>query len=87
MRKHARHCWSDNIIKKANEAKEELTLNDFRKSLAEVKKSQDGSITAAFDRKGRTKVKYIMCQHTYEESRSVLFASHGPMVYLLISSL
>ena len=87
MRKHARHCWSDDIIKKADEAKEELTLDDFRKGLAEAKKSQDGSITAAFDHKGRTKVKYMMRQHTYEESQSVLFASHGPMVYLLISSL
>lgn len=72
MRKHAKHCWGDDIIKKADEAKEELTLDNIRESLAEAKKSQDGSIVAFFDRKGKGKVKYMIRQHTYEESRSVL---------------
>jgi hypothetical protein len=78
MRKHAKHCWSDDIIKKADEAKEELTLDDFRKSLAEAKKTQDGSITAFFDRQGKNKLKYMMLQHTYEEARSVLLEIMKP---------
>jgi hypothetical protein len=71
MRKHARHCWGDDIVKKADEAKEELTLDTMRESLAEAKKSQDGSITAFFDRKGKAKVKYMIRQFTYQEARSV----------------
>jgi hypothetical protein len=69
LRKHAKHCWSDDIIRKADEMKEELTLDDFRKSLAEAKEKQDGSITAFFDRKGKGKLKYMMRQHTYKEAR------------------
>ena len=71
MRKHARHCWGDDIVKKADEAKDDLTLNSMRETLAEAKKSQDGSITAFFDRKGRAKVKYMIRQYTYQEARSV----------------
>jgi hypothetical protein len=71
LRKHAKHCWGDEIIKKADEAREELTLDGIRETLAEAKKAQDGSIVAFFDRKGKAKVKYMIRQHTYEESRSV----------------
>jgi hypothetical protein len=71
MRKHAKHCWGDDIIKKADEAKDELTIENIRKSLAEAT-IQDGSIVACFDRKGKAKVKYMTRQYTYEESRSVL---------------
>ena len=72
MRKHAKHCWGDDIIKKADEAREELTIDSIREGLAEAKKGQDGSIVAFFDRKGKGKVKYMLRQHTYEEARSVL---------------
>ena len=73
MRKHAKHCWGDDIIKKADEAvKDELTVENIRQTLAEAKKAQDGSIIAFFDRKGKGRVKYMMRQHTYEEARSVL---------------
>ena len=72
MRKHAKHCWGEEIIKKADEAKDELTLDNIRESLAGAKKAQDGSIVAFFDRKGKGKVKYMIRQHTYQESRSVL---------------
>ena len=73
MRKHAKHCWGDEIIKKADEAvKDELTVENIRQTLAEAKKAQDGSIIAFFDRKGKGRVKYMMRQHTYEEARSVL---------------
>jgi hypothetical protein len=73
LRKHARHCWGDDIIKKADELKDELTIDNMRESLAEAKKGQDGSIVAFFDRKGKGKVKYMLRQHTYQEARLVFF--------------
>jgi hypothetical protein len=73
MRKHARHCWGEDIVKKADDAKDELTVDNIRESLAEAKKEKDGTIVACFDRKGKAKVKYMMRQHTYEESRSVFY--------------
>ena len=84
MRKHAKHCWGEDIIKKADEAKDDLTLDSIRESLAEAKKTPDGSIVAFFDRKGKGKVKYMMRQHTYEESRSVVLEIIQAMVYLLM---
>lgn len=71
MRKHARHCWNDDIIQKADEAKDELTLNDIRKGLGEAE-TQDGSITAFFNRNGKSKLKYTTRQHSYKEARSVI---------------
>ena len=72
LQKHAKHCWGDDVIKKADEAKEELTLDNIQESLAEAKKTQDGLIIAFFDHKGKGKVKYMIRQHTYEEAQSVL---------------
>jgi hypothetical protein len=83
MRKHAKHCWGEDIIKKADEAKDELTLDNIRETLAEAKKTQDGSIVAFFDRKGKARVKFMIRQHTYEESRSVLEMVQA-IEYLLI---
>ena len=60
MRKHARHCWGEDIIKKADEAKDELTLDNIREGLAAAKNGQDGLIVAFFDRKGKGKVKYML---------------------------
>ena len=85
MWKHAKHCWGDNIIKKADEAKEELTLDNIRESLAEAKKTQDGSIVAFFECKGKAKVKYMIRQYTYEESRLVLEIIQAMVIHLLIS--
>ena len=50
MRKHARHCWGEDIVKKADDAKDELTLDNIREGLAATKNGQDGSIVAFFDR-------------------------------------
>ena len=73
MRKHARHCWGEEIIKNADEAKEDLTLDNIRERIAEAKREKDGSIVACFDRTGKEKVRYMMKQYTYEESRSVFY--------------
>ena len=85
MRKHANRCWGDDVIKKADEAKDELTLDNIREGLAKAKKTQDGSIIAFFDRKGKGKVKYMIRQHTYEESRSVFKINQLMRLNLLIS--
>jgi hypothetical protein len=87
MRKHAKHCWGEDIIKKADEVRNELTLDDIRERVTEAKKTQDGSIVAFFDRKGQAKVKYMLRQYTYEESRSVLETMQTIIIYLLISAL
>ena len=73
MRKHARHCWGEEIIKNADEAKEDLTLDNIREHIAEVKREKDGSIVACFDCMGKEKVRYMMRQYTYEESWSVFY--------------
>ena len=49
MWKHARHCWGEDIVKKANDAKDELTLNNIREGLAVAKNGQDSSIITSFD--------------------------------------
>ena len=83
MRKHAQHCWGNDIIKKADEAKHELTLDNIREGLKEAK-MEDGSIVAFFDRKGKGRVKYMLHQHTYAEAQSVLDKMQVTVVNLLI---
>ena len=53
MRKHARHCWGDDIIKKADD---ELTLDNIWEGLKEAK-MEDGSIVTFFNRKGKGREK------------------------------
>ena len=83
MWKHAWHCWGNDIIKKADEAKDELTLDNIWESLKEAK-MEDGSIIAFFDCKGKGRVKYMLRQHTYAEVRSVLDKMQVTVVNLLI---
>ena len=84
IRKHAHHCWGDDIVKKEDDAKEELTLDNIWESLAEAKKASNGSIVAFFDCQGKAKVKYMVRQHTYEEARLVLEILQAIAIYLLI---
>ena len=72
MRKHAKHCWGDDIVKKVDELKDKFTVINLRENLGEAKRGEDGSIVAFFDRKGKGKVKYMLRQHTYQEARLVL---------------
>ena len=60
MQKHTKHCWGEEIVKKADEMKDELTLENIQENLAEAKKGQDGSIVAFFNHKGKGKVKYML---------------------------
>ena len=71
MHKHAKICWGVEIVSKALQSRDELTIKDVRKSLSEAK-IQDGTITAMFERKGKEVVSFSTKQHTYMETRSVI---------------
>lgn len=66
MRKHAKNCWGEVIVDQADEAK---NIDSIRAGLATAKKLTDGSITASFERKGKGKVTFSNCTHTYQEAR------------------
>jgi len=53
------------IIDKANEAKD---ITSICNGLAATQKQRDGSITASFERLGKGKATYMMCQYTYKET-------------------
>ena len=53
------------IVSKALQSRDELTIKDVRKSLSEAK-IQDGTITAMFERKGKEVVSFSTQQHTYK---------------------
>ena len=65
--KHARGCWGDKVIQKAD------SVGDLHEVRNEVKKSwgqQDGLITMMFSRiKGKGKVTYSHRQHTTAKAR------------------
>ena len=70
MHKHAKICWGVEIVSKALQTRNELTIKEVQKSLSEAK-LQDGMITALFERNGKETVSFSMKQHTYIETRSV----------------
>jgi hypothetical protein len=66
MRKHAKKCWSTEVVLSADNAK-----NASEVRLTTVKGFSDPqSITAAFERTGKGKVKFSHRQHTKTESRA-----------------
>jgi hypothetical protein len=66
MRKHAKKCWGDDVVNSADKAK---NANEVRAKT--IKGALDPqSITAAFERKGKGKVKYSHRQHTKTESKA-----------------
>ena len=66
MQKHAKKCWSAEVIASADKAK---NANEVR--LTTVKGSLDPqTIMAAFERTGKGKVKFSHRQHTKTESRA-----------------
>ena len=50
LRKHARLCWGDDIVKGVDVCAD---LNSAQEGLAKATKLRDGSITMAFERKGK----------------------------------
>jgi hypothetical protein len=70
MHKHAKNCWGDEIVSKALATRGALSIDEVRKNLADAK-IQNGSIVAAFERKGKGSVTFSTRQHTYAETRLV----------------
>ena len=69
LRKHARLCWGEEILRGADACGD---LDSTRKGLDKAKKLQDGSITTAFERKGKGKVTFSHRQHTKTQTRLVM---------------
>lgn len=66
LRKHARLCWGDEILQGADACGD---LDSAREGLGKARKLKDGSITAAFERKGKGKVTYSHRQHDKAQTR------------------
>jgi hypothetical protein len=65
LRRHAKNCWGDDAVEAADGTQD---LDGARLVLTKTK-LRDGSITAQFERIGKTKVTYSHRQHTTMESR------------------
>ena len=63
--KHAKSCWGNEVVSAADDAKnaEEVRTKIVPNYL------QDGSITAAFKKKGKGNITYSHRQHTHQEMK------------------
>jgi hypothetical protein len=68
MRKHVEACWGQGALKAGMAAG---TAKDARQSVVNELRGS-GSITAAFERKGKGKVTFSHRQHTKTETKSVV---------------
>jgi hypothetical protein len=66
LRKHAVACWGEASVKAVTEL---ASLGDARETVNGLR--QTGSITAAFESKGKRKVSYSHKQHTKTETKFV----------------
>ena len=73
LRKHARLCWGNDILRSADDCGD---MDSAREGLDKARKLKDGSITAAFERKGKGKVTFSHRQHTKAETRFVVTNTH-----------
>jgi hypothetical protein len=81
LRKHARQCWGDEILQGADACGD---LDSAREGLDKAKKLKDGSITTAFERKGKGKVTFSHRQHDKTQTRFVAIKNH--ITYLMYGS-
>ena len=80
LRKHVESCWGKDALEAGMATG---TAKDARESVVkEIKGS--GSITAAFERKGKGKVTFSHRQHTKTETKSVTLPSQALVLYLII---
>src|SRR5882724_4812830 len=80
LRKHVKSCWGKDALEVGMAAG---TAKDARESVVkEIKGS--GSITAAFERKGKGKVTFSHHQHTKTETKSVTLPCQESVPYLII---
>ena len=68
MQKHVETCWGEDALKAGMEAG---TAKDARETVVNELKGS-GSITAAFERKGKGKETFSHCQHMKTEAKSVI---------------
>jgi hypothetical protein len=64
--KHAQQCWGDDIILGADTCGD---IASTREALSKATKLKDGSITTAFERKGKGKVTFSHRQHDTTQTR------------------
>jgi hypothetical protein len=71
LRKHAKKCWGEDVLAKADEAKaNKEDVNTIREGLKDIKRRPNGRLEAVFARKGgKAPVTYSTMNHTYEETR------------------
>lgn len=67
LRRHAKVCWGEEAVEAASQTKD---VHAARDAMSKAK-PKDGSITAVFERIGKTKITYSHRQHTKTESRYV----------------
>ena len=67
MRKHAKRCWGSNVVASADGAK---NADEIRGTSGKGILHSQSSITKAFERQGKGKVKYSHRQHTSMEARA-----------------
>jgi hypothetical protein len=65
MRKHAKKCWGEDVVKATDNAK---TADEIRETTIQGALDVQ-SIIALFERKGKGKVTYSHRQHTKAESQ------------------
>ena len=80
LRKHAKICWTDEVVTHADATKD---VKSAREALAGLK-NVDISITAAFERVAKSKVTYSHRQHTKTKARYVIAIIH-PSDFILMT--
>jgi hypothetical protein len=73
LRKHARLCWGEDILLGADACGD---IDTTREALGKAKKLKDGSITTAFERKGKGKVTFSHRQHDKPQTRFVIIKTY-----------
>ena len=65
-----RYCWGDEVLQGADACAD---LDSVREGLDKATKHRDGSISTAFERKGKGKLTYSHRQHMTTEVRFMSF--------------
>ena len=71
MRKHVRSCWGEAVLNQVGDAKDLKTAREAIKNHA-----GDGTISVAFERKGKGCLTYMHRQHTRSETRCAFVYAH-----------
>jgi hypothetical protein len=84
LRKHARLCWGEDILLGADTCGD---IDSTREALGRAKKLKDGSITTAFERKGKGEVMFSHRQHDKPQTRFVVIKTYlVDLMYDLVGS-